>query len=214
MVKQNKFFQTKTLVTAIIFGVIVSTFAAISVRAEGKKRVYSLSAVKAKFLVANKLTVELRSDLANPNINFQIRNVESYELFEDQIVMKGDGFCILTQSDDKMPVNFKTVIDANTQQASKMEYAFTDFDESSGYSPSADEDKLMTVLMNQLSKDFATQDVVVAIDNSNGVSRSNSNPAYTGNGEVKLKNGNWKKIKFEIELNPNKSAKSVVYEIK
>ncbi len=214
MAKQNKFFRTKNIIITIIFGVIVSTFSAVNVNADGRKRVYSLSAVKAKAVVASRMTVKLRSDLVNPNIKFQIRNVETYEVVEDQIIMKGDGFCVLTQSNDKIPVKFKTVIDANTQQASKIEYSFTDFEERSNYSPNTDEDKLMTALMNKLSKDFSTQDVVIAIDDTEGVSRSNSSKAYTGSGEVKLKNGNCKKINCTVELNPNRTASSVVYAVK
>ena len=108
--------------------------------------------MKAKTVVAHNLAGKLKSDLFNSNIRVQVRNVEKYEVLNGKIVMKGDGYCVLTKSNDKMPLRFETVIDAKNQ-VSEMKYDFVDFKERSANAKYADEDILMTALLNKLSKE-------------------------------------------------------------
>ncbi len=215
MIKQNQFFNVKNIVVALIIGVVVSTLMVTDANAEGRKRIYSLSAIKAKKLVANNLAGTLRNDLSNPNINFQVRNVEVFKVEKNQITMKGDGYCVLTKSNDKMPMKFETIIDARSNELAKVKYNFVDFNESKENSINANEDNLMTALLKKFSKDYKTENIVVAIDSVKGLTLSSSKKSYTGFGDVKIKNGSWKSVEFTIELNAdNKTAKSVVYKLK
>ncbi len=215
MIKQNQILNAKNILAIIIFGVIISTLLVINANAESRKRVYSLSAMKAKAFVTHKLTAKLRDDLVNSDIEFQFRNLEEYIAVNGKVLMKGDGFCVLTKSNKRMPLKFETILDSDSEENSVIKYNFVDFNKSSNYAPSANEEKLIKALLSKLSKDFMTSDVVIAIDAANGVSRSNSMKAYVGYGDVRVKNGSWKRVEFTVEMNlNNKTAKNVVYKIK
>lgn len=214
MVRSNQFINIKNVVVTLVLFASFSVLLVANAKAESRKRIYSLSAMKAKTLVAHNLSGKLQSDLFNSNIRFQVRNVEKYEVLNGQTVMIGDGYCVLTKSNDKMPLRFETIIDAKNH-VKEIKYDFVDFQERSANTLGANEDTLMTALLNKLSKDYLTEDIVIAVDHARGVKRSNSRKAYTGYGEVKVKNGKWKTVEFTVELNfDNKSAKKVVYQIK
>ena len=214
MVKRTQILNIKNITATLVLFACFSVLFVASANAESRKRIYSLSAMKAKTVVAHNLSGKLKSDLFNSNIRVQVRNVEKYEVLNGKIIMKGDGYCVLTKSNDKMPLRFETVMDANNQ-ITEMKYDFVDFKERSANVQNANEEILMNALLSKLSKDYMTRDVVIAVDSTRGVTRSNSNKAYSGYGEVKVKTGKWRTVEFTVELNlDNKSAKNVAYKLK
>jgi len=198
MNKQNKFFIIKGFVISIIcFLAFSSAFAA------GNQNIS---------ILAENLSKKLQNDLAKQDVSVTFTNVQEYKISANQIGVKGDGVCLINEENNQMPIRFNAKINTSSQVVSDIEYDFVEPVPS--YAPTSNEEILMQELMKQISKDYSTQNIVIAIDGYEDVSTLTNRKEFTGVGEVRIGDFVWNKIKFDVVMNSeNKTANKIVYKV-
>ena len=201
MNKQNKFFVFKCFTSlAICFFVSANVFAANSV-----KENYSI--------VVKNLSKKLQNDLADQTVTVKLMNVEQYTISKNQIGIKGEGVCVSSAQNNQLPIKFDAKFDAAKQIVSDIKYDFVEYSAAAPeFSPTSTEEFLMKELMKQISKDYKTDNIVIAIDDFEDVSKLSDKRKYTGIGEIRIGSFVWNKIKFDVTLE-NQAASKVVYEV-
>lgn len=160
-------------------------------------------------IAAENLTKKLQQDLVTENVKFKFTNVTQYPISKSQFGLKGEGFCVLTKENNQLPISFDLKVDNLRKDVLEIKYNFLQFEESSEFAPTATEEILTQELMKQISSDFKTQDVVVAIEGFEKI----EGEKILGKGEVRV-SGMWKKIKFDVALDVLKpQAKKVIYKL-
>jgi hypothetical protein len=78
------------------------------------------------------------------------------------------------------------------------------------FAPGKAEAKLMYAIMKQVSKDYRTRNVTIAIDNF----EASAENSFTDAGMIRVGGGEWKTINFDVTLGKRaKTAGKVVYKI-
>lgn len=164
---------------------------------------------KTLSIAAENLAKRLRQDLVTENVKIKFKNVTQYPISKSQIGLKGKGFCILTKENNQLPIRFDVKFDNLRKDVLEIKYDFLQPEEASEFAPTATEETLTKELMKQISLDFKTQDIVVAIDGFEKI----EGEKILGKGEVRV-SGMWKKIKFDVSLDEMKGqAKKVIYKL-
>lgn len=164
---------------------------------------------KTLSIAAENLAKQLRQDLVTENVKIKFKSVSQYPISKNQIGLKGEGFCVLTKENNQLPIRFDVKVDNLRKDVLEIKYDFLQFEEPSEFAPTATEEVLTKELMKQISLDFKTQDIVVAIDGFEQIEEEK----ILGKGEVRV-SGMWKKIKFDVSLDELKRAsKKVIYKI-
>ena len=161
-------------------------------------------------LIAKDLSEKLKTDLSENNVKIKFGNVEESVITNNLVEIKGQAFCVLANENTQLPINFEAKINPVRQIVADVQYKFVDGD----YAPSADEQSLMRELMKQISHDYKTDQITIAIDDFETAETANSQKNLKGNGEIKIGEVEWSKINFDVVLNAEKKATKVIYNIK
>lgn len=162
--------------------------------------------------VAQKLTDKLKSDLAQTNVKVELTKVQKSKISKNKFGIEGDAICSCDAENDQMPLRFKANVDSVKKVVTDIEYDFVE--NVPAFAPTSNEEVLMQELMKQISQDFNTRNIVIAIDSYEDVSKLTYKNEFTGIGEVRIGDFVWKKIKFDVVLNPeNRQNSKVVYDL-
>lgn len=189
------------LITFICFSAFSSTFASAD-----KQQIQSL--------VVSNLQKKLKTDLANETVLVKLNTLEEYRISKNKIGLKGDGFCLMDGENNQMPMTFDVKVNSNNLSVVEVRYDFAELTAASEYTPSSDQEILMKELMGKISRDYKTENVVIAIDGMENVSNVTNQKEFTGIGEVRIGTLVWNKIKFDVVVDKttNKATK-VIYKV-
>ena len=189
------------LITFICFSAFSSVFASAD-----KQQIQSL--------VVSNLQKKLKTDLANEAVSVKLNTLEEYKISKNKIGLKGNGFCLMCGENDSLPMTFDVKVNSKNFSVVEVQYDFAELTAASEYAPSSDEEILMKELMGKISRDYKTENVVIAIDGMENVSNVTNQKEFTGIGEVRIGTLVWNKIKFDVVVDKatNKATK-VVYKV-
>ena len=163
-------------------------------------------------LVAAILSKKLQNDLALKGIEVNITNVREQKISQNEVKIEGNGVCVVKDKNDQLQLRFNAAFNTSKQIVSDIEYDFVE--PAPAFAPSSNEEILMQQLMKKISADYGTQNIVIAIDGYEDVSKLTSKKEFTGVGEVRIGDFTWNKIKFDVVLTPeNTSASQIVYKL-
>lgn len=194
----------------IIWGSVLSLFAFATVFASNGKDVAksNVSSSRTSTLVVQNLTKILKTDLVQENIAVNLGNLEQTAISNNEVTLQGNATCVLPVENTQLPIMFEAKFNLAKQTIDDIKYTFVE----SEYTPTSEEEILMKELMQQISRDYKTQDIVIALDNFE--SSVGNKLRYKGIGEVKIGDIQWSKIAFDVTLNSNKTAAKIEYKIK
>ena len=209
MKRQNNFRAVKSLIFAVtIFAVFTHILA--------NDRTNDIAGAKAVSqqtiaVIAANLTKQLRADLANESVTVKVSDAEKMLASERAIEIKGSGICFISDNNNQLPIRFEAKINAQSQIVGNIKYDFVQF-ETSEFAPSSTEEVLMKELMKKVSADYKTDSVVISIDGFDAVETANGKE-FSGNGEIKIGEVEWKKIKFDVILASDNRASKIKYDV-
>lgn len=207
MNKPTNFLNFKTFFAALICCFAFSSaFAASS--AETDKLVRSL--------VVGNLSAKLKTALAQPNISVKFSNVAQRAVSGSTIEIKGDAVCLFGVRNNELPIRFAAKINVAQKTVSNLAYDFVKASTTAApeYAPTSNEEFLMKELMKQISRDYKTENIVVALDGVEANQISLGEKQFTGVGEVRIGSMVWNKIKFDVVVDQRGQARKVVYDVK
>lgn len=195
----------------IIWGSVIYLLAFSSVFASN-----TIDVVKANFnlkatsmLIVQNLTKKLKTDLVQENVSVKLENIEQTAVSNNEIKLQGNATCILSIEKTQLPIIFEAKINLTRQSVDDVQYTFIENE----YAPSSEEEILMKQLMNQISRDYKTQKIVIAIDNFESSDSSENKVQYKGIGEIKIGEIGWSRIDFNVILNSDKTAAKIEYKL-
>lgn len=203
----NKIFALRSLILTVTF-----LFSSIAVSANNLD-VASAKGVSEKTLsaIAANLSKKLQADLADSSVKVKINGIEKQELSKTIVDLKGTAFCLLQSENNQLPIRFEAKINARTQEIADINYSFVE--ENAEFAPTTTEEILMKELMKQVSADYKTESVVIAIDGFEIV-QSADGKEYKGIGEIKIGEVEWSKINFDVVLGLDNKPAKIKYDIK
>lgn len=167
---------------------------------------------KNHLLVAQNLSEKLQNDLAIKNVRVKLNNVEENKISSSQIELSGDAVCILTDDNSELPIRFDAKVDVVNQSIADVSYDFVK--PAMDYNPTNNEEILMKVLMGKISRDYKTENIVIALDSVENVANVNGEKKFLGIGEVRVGDMVWNQIKFDVVLDAKtQKANKIVYKI-
>jgi len=111
-------------------------------------------------------------------------------------------------------MTFDVKVNPNNLSVTEIKYDFAELTAASEYAPSSSEEFLMKELMGKISRDYKTDNIVIAIDGMEDVSNVTNQKQFTGIGEVRIGTLVWNKIKFDVVFDgATHKATKVVYKI-
>ena len=161
-------------------------------------------------MIENDLSKKLKVDLAENNLKIKFGNVEEIRITNNLVELKGQAFCILPSENTQLPISFEAKVNPVRKTVADVQYKFVE----SNNAPSADEEILMRELMKQISRDYKTDQITIAIDGFETTNSVNNQKELKGIGEIKIGEVEWNKIKFDVVLNADKKATKIIYDIK
>ncbi len=164
-------------------------------------------------LVTQNLSEKLQNDLADSNLTIKLNSVEEHKISGSEIELKGSATCLLTKQDNQLPLEFEIKVNPANQSVLDVKYNFV---EASGdvYAPTSNEEILMKELMAKISRDYKTENIVIAIDAVEKMKGANDANKFLGVGEVRIGDMVWNKIKFDVVLDAETGkANRVVYRV-
>ena len=163
-------------------------------------------------LVAQNLSEKLQNDLGSKDVRVRLSKVKEHKISKNEIKLSGDAVCLLASDNSQMPIRFDAKIDTVSQSVSDVSYDFVKA--SADYNPTANEEILMKVLMGKISRDYKTENIVIAIDSVENVADINGEKKFLGVGEVRVGDLVWNRIKFDVVMDAgNQKASKIVYKI-
>ena len=200
------------LIAAIVFSFALGSFAADANAKDAYKSNTSKSYAALNYSVLiNDLSRRLKVDLSETNLKVNLKNVEENRLSNNLVEIKGLAFCMLPNDNTQLPINFEAKFDVAKQSVADVQYVFV---ESSYAAPEAEEEILMRELMKQVSRDYKTDQITIAIDGFEKNKALNNESNLKGIGEIKIGEVEWNKINFDVVLGADKKATKIVYSIK
>lgn len=196
------------LFAAIIFSFALNAFA-VPANAKSASGTKSEAAANYSALIDD-LSRKLKNDLSESNLQVKIEAVEETRLANDLVEVKGKAFCVLPKDKTQLPISFEAKLDVAKTSVADVQYAFVESD----YAPDADEEILMRELMKQVSRDYKTDQITIAIDGFETSKAADNQSSLKGIGEIKIGEVEWNKINFDVVLGADKKAKKIVYAIK
>lgn len=206
---QSKFRASKNLAAAFVFLLVCCASAAAAGDVAGAKGVSE----RTLAVITSELTKNLRADLADDSVTVKINSIEKYSAAEkeQELGIKGNGFCVLTGKGNQLPIRFEAKINSRSQVVGAVKYNFLQF-ETSEFAPSSIEETLMRELMKKVSVDYKTEQIVISIDGFD-VLEKGEGKEFVGIGEVKIGEVEWRKIKFDVKLAADNQAAQVKYDV-
>jgi len=198
MNKQIKFFSFQSF---LVLAICLISFS--SVFAVGEK---------IQRLVEQNLSQKLQGDLANDNVTVKLNSVKERKISAGEIGLTGDAVCVLTEDNRQFPIQFEVTVSAAKQSVTDVKYDFAST--ASEFAPSQNEEILMKELMGRISRDYKTQNIVIAIDGFENVGNAVGEKKFTGAGEIRIGGMVWNKIKFDVVVDAQtQKASKIVYEV-
>lgn len=210
MKRNFNLFAVKTL--SLLVAIFVTSLAVNAAASSDVNNPKGVSDKNFSIAVRN-LTEKLKTDLANDNVAVNLTTIKQYQIAKNQVGLKGEGFCILTDDNNKLPIQFDVQIDNAKNAVIDVKYDFPELVAESEFAPATTEEILMQELMKQISSDYKTTNIVVSIDNFEKTAASTDQNEFNGQGEVRIGDFEWKKIDFQIQLKET-SAEKVKYQLR
>lgn len=160
-------------------------------------------------LIANDLSKKLKLELAENNLSVKLKNIEESTLTNEQVLIKGQAFCVLPTENTELPLVFEAMINPVNQTVSDVKYTFVE----SEFAPAGNEETLMKELLGKIRNDYKTEQITIAIDGFDMKNAANNNKILSGIGEVKINEMGWRKISFDVTMNNKNSAEKIAYKI-
>ena len=204
MNKQNKLFAFKGLLLTII---CLSVFSSIFAASKSNEN-------KAYPSIVKNLSLKIQNDLADSSAVVKLTNVKEYKISKDKFGIKGDAICVLAAQNNQLPIQFDAKINSAEQTIADIDYVFVNSEVIPDFAPTSTEEILMKELMKQIGKDYKTDNIVIAIDGFEDVSKLTNQKEFTGVGEVRIGDFVWNKIKFDVVLNDEtQSSNKILYKV-
>lgn len=198
MTKHLSFFNHKCFLMLVLC--LVSTSSALAL------------SEKNQLLVEQNLSKKLQNDLANDNVTVKLNNVEEHKVSTNEVGLTGDAVCILTEDNSQLPIQFEVTVNPVNQSVLAVKYDFVAGN--SEFAPSQNEEILMKELMTQISRDYKTKNIVIAIDGFENIGNTNGEKKFSGVGEVRIGDMVWNKIKFDVVLDAQtQKANKILYQV-
>ena len=161
-------------------------------------------------LIVENLSNKLKTDLAVEKITVELKDIKENKISANEIALSGDANCVLVA--DEMPISFKAKVNLSSRIVSDIVYDFVE--PKTEFEPATNEEVLMKELMKQISKDYKTDNIVIAIDGVEPVENLSKEKQFSGVGEVRIGDLVWNKIKFLVVMNEEKKyATKVIYTV-
>ena len=165
-----------------------------------------------KNAIIQKLTEKLRVDLADNNVEVMMNEVRNNEISNSRINFDGEALAVVKDDKTELPLQFTAKVNTAKQSVEDVDYKFVEA--APDYAPSEIQGNLMTNLMTQISKDYKTTNIVIAIDNFDTDKINSDQTKYEGTGEVRIGDFEWRRISFNVVLDSqNQTATKIVYEV-
>lgn len=162
--------------------------------------------------IIQKLTEKLRVDLADKTVEVKIGDVQNKETLKNQIAFDGKALAVVKDDKTELPIEFTAKVNVNNQKVEDVSYKFVET--APEFAPGLAEDNLMKQLMTQISKEYKTTNIVIAIDNFETKKLTSNETGYEGVGEVRIGDFEWRKIKFNVVLDSqNQTATKISYDV-
>lgn len=172
----------------------------------------SVKTDRYKTALIQKLTEKLRVDLADRTVEVKLNDVRDHRISKSQIDFNGKALAVVIDDKTELPFQFTATVNPANQSIEDVSYQFVEAN--SIFAPAAAEDNLMKGLMRQISKDYNTTNIVIAIDGFDTTQRTAGETKYEGIGEVRIGDFEWRKIKFNVVLDSqNNTATSILYDV-
>lgn len=203
-----QFYELKKVVWSLMITLL--TFSAVLANSGMDAVKVSANSKQTMALLTANLTKKLKADLVTENLTLKLGNIEQAAFLRNEIKLKGSAVCVLPTEKTQLPIVFEAKINLARQVIDEIQYKFVE----SEFVPSTEEETLMKELMKQISRDYKTKDVVIAIDGFETYASSENKTGYKGTGEVRIGGFSWNKINFELILNKDKTvAERVLYKL-
>ncbi len=205
MKKQTNFFNLKSFFAALICCFAFSNVFAASSSADDKL---------IRSLVASNLSTKLKTALAQTDVSVKLSNVAQHAVAKNAVEIKGDAVCLFGAQKNELPIRFTAKINVAQKTVSNVSYDFVEASAAPEYAPTSNEEFLMKELMKQISRDYKTENIVVALDGVDANQISLNEKQFSGVGEVRIGDMIWNKIKFDVTVDQNGRARKVIYNVK
>jgi hypothetical protein len=172
----------------------------------------SLKIDRYRSAIVQKLTEKLRVDLADNNVEVKLNNVQNNEISKSQIDFDGNALAVVKNDKTELPFQFNAKVNLTNQSVEEINYKFVEA--TPEFEPSMVEGSLMKELMAQISNDYKTTNIVIAIDGFEAAKITSNETKYEGIGEVRIGDFDWRKVKFNVVLDSqNQTATKISYEV-
>ena len=172
----------------------------------------SVKVDRYKTAIVQKLTEQLRADLADRTVEVKLNDVRDTEISKSRVDFNGKALAVVINDKTELPFQFTAQVNLSNQIIEDVSYQF--IEANSEFAPSLAEDNLMKGLMNEISKDYKTTNIVISIDGFDAAQTTNFQTKYEGIGEVRIGDFEWRKIKFSVVLDSkNGTATRVLYDV-
>ena len=204
---QHTFKKINLMILALI------AFAAFSIEAKANTNSNAgLKIDRYKNAIIQKLTEKLRVDLADNNVEVRMSDVRNNEISNSRINFDGEALAVIKDDKTELPLQFTAKVNLNKQSVEDVDYKFVEA--SPEFAPSEIQGNLMTTLMEQISKDYKTTNIVIAIDNFDTSKITSDQTKYEGTGEVRIGDFEWRRINFDVVLDSqNQTATKILYDV-
>ena len=203
----NKFFALRNFILA--FTLLFSSSAAFA----GDLDVASAKGISEQTIsaITGNLSKKLQTDLADNSIKVKINDIEKQQLSKTVHDFKGTAVAVVESDNNQLPIRFEVKLNPRTQSVSEVNYTFVE--ENSDFAPTSTEEILMQEIMKQVSADYKTDSVVIAIDGFE-TTQFGGQKMFKGNGEIKIGEVEWSKINFDVVLGSDNKPAKIKYDIK
>jgi len=185
--------------------IVLAVFGATAIQANA-----SVKADRYKNAIVQKLTEKLRVDLADNSVEVKLNDVRDNEISKNQVDFDGKALAVVINDKTELPFQFTAKVNLAKQSIENIDYKFVEAD----FAPSLAEDVLMKGLMTQISKDYDTTNIVIAIDGFEAAKTASNQTKYEGTGEVRIGDLEWRKIKFNVVLDSeSQTATKILYDV-
>ncbi|MCD9188524.1 MAG: hypothetical protein LUM44_19050 [Pyrinomonadaceae bacterium] len=204
-----KNFRTTLNLTSVLAVILSLTTFSVANGNSKKDTAYPKTSAKNYSVIAQNLSQKLKSELAENNLSVKLKTVEESQVTNREIVVKGEAVCILPTENTQLPLQFEAILNKSNNLLEDVKYVFVE----SNYAPSASEDVLMKEIMKQISKDYKTSQITIAIDGFESTKLNENQKSVKGLGEVRVGDLVWKKITFDVVMDADNRASKVDYKI-
>ena len=201
MKKQGGFKKINTVV------IVFAAFAVFAMQAQA-----SVKTERFKNAIIQKLTEKLRVDLADATVEVKLNDVRDNEISKNQMNFDGKALAVVKDDKTALPFNFTATANLSKQNIEDVSYQFVEVE--SEFAPSMTEDFLMRDLMQKISEDYKTTNIVMSIDGFDSTKTVLNQTNYEGTGEVRIGDFEWRKIKFNVVLDAQTQTPTrILYEL-